>query len=184
MFSKFDNEEDLNNNTSNNPIIPTSQSLNELRELGTFVSQSEAFHWYLNLIFETKSKCIKKDSTLNESDKAKRQNICTAHLLYAKNFYEMRISNAPKLKDQLGNVHPCMIALACLMDSDAVRIVESHSCTCDSYVYLFSTRLKFCAWKTKLYIILKRPKRSSIDRLTLIEELTNCHKIIQDKSFA
>lgn len=126
-------------------------------------------------------KCIKTSQVLNETDKSKRVDICTAHLLYARNFYDMRVSGSGNLKQQLANVHPCLISLACLIDSDAVRIVESHSCACDTYVYMFATRLKFCAWKSKLYIILKKPKRSSIERLALIEDLNKCYKLIQDK---
>ncbi len=150
--------------------------------MSTFANQREAFHWYLNLINDKITNCIQQDKQLGKQDITKRLNICQAHLLYAKNFYEMRINNSQKLKLHLSNIHPCLIALACLLDSDAVRIIESHNCACDTYIYLFSTRLKFCAWKSKLYIILKKPKRSSIDRLNLIEDLTNCHKLIQDKT--
>lgn len=160
--------------------MEANQNLNQMRQLDTFVSPNEAFNWYLNLLFETKTKCIQNCAQLNENERSKRLNICTAHLLYARNFYEMRIANSASLRTALQNLHPCLIALACLLDSDAVRVVESHSCSCDSYIYLFSTRLKFCAWKAKLYIILKRPKRSSIDRLNLIEDLTRCHKTIKE----
>jgi hypothetical protein len=162
-------------------ITEIHQGLTDIRETSSFESQSEGFHWYLNLIFETISKCIQNDKTINEEHRSKRMNIAIAHLLYARNFYEMRISNSNYLKTKLAEVHPCLIALACLLDSDAVRIVESHGCVCDSYIYLFSTRLKFCAWKSKLFILLKRPKRSSFDRLNLIEDLTKLHKVIQEK---
>jgi len=178
LFTRFDNEDQ---HTETSSTIKA-QNLTSLRELSTFTSQREAFHWYLNLINETITNCIQQDKQLGKQDVTKRLNICQAHLLYAKNFYEMRINNSQKLKLQLANIHPCLIALACLLDSDAVRIIESHNCACDTYIYLFSTRLKFCAWKSKLYIILKKPKRSSIDRLNLIEDLTNCHKLIQDKT--
>lgn len=160
----------------------SSQSLTDLRELATFLSQADAFHWYLNLLFETATKCIENDQTLGVADKSRRVNIGTAHQLYARNFYGIRIVASSQLKHALADTHPCVVALACLLSSDAVRIVESHACTCDSYVYLFQTKIKFCAWKCKFYIILKRPNRSSIDRLTLIEEITNCNKLIQDKS--
>ena len=136
----------------------------------------------MNKLFEIMMISIKTDSNLSETDKKKRESICKAHLLYARNLYEMRItkstSNPPHLKDSLNDKHACVIVLSCLLDSDALRIVETHSCKCDSYVYLFSTKVKFCAWKAKLFVILKRPNRSSIDRLNLIEDISNCHKII------
>ncbi len=125
---------------------------------------------------------VQDEKTLNECDKLKRLNICKAHVSYARSFYEMRMSNSANLKLKLSSIHSCLIALACLLNSDAVQIVESHSCSCDTYVHLFATRLKFCAWKCKLYIVLKKPKRSSIERLKLIEELTNCHKLMIEKS--
>jgi len=178
LFTKLDNEHETNEPAQ----TVKAQNLTSLRDLSTFASQAEAFHWFLNLINDTITSCIQMDQQLGEQDAQKRLNICQAHLLYARNFYEMRINNSSQLKTQLANIHPCLIALACLLDSDAVRIIESHNCACDTYIYLFSTRLKFCAWKSKLYIILKKPKRSSIDRLNLIEGLTNCHKLIQDKS--
>ena len=156
------------------------KNLTEMRELSSFASQVDAFHWYLNELNDTITQCIRQDVTLTDVDKTKRLNICTAHWLYARNFYEMRVNNASQqLKVHLANTHPCLIALACLLDSDAVRIVEQHTCACDTYIYMFATRVKFCAWKSKLFIILKKPKRSSIDRLTLIEDLTSCHKLIQ-----
>jgi hypothetical protein len=165
----------------NNAHLPHPPNLTEIRALNTFTSQTEAFHWYLNLITDTMFNCIKCDTGIQGDEKQKRSSIVTAHLLYARNFYELKIKNSSHLKTtpNLLNIHPCLIALACLLDSDSVRVVESHGCACDTYLYLFSTRLKFCAWKCKLYIILKKPKRSSIDRLSLIEDLTNCHKIIQ-----
>lgn len=172
LFTRFENGDKQ----------PEIQNLTSLRELNTFSNQHEAFHWYLNLINETITNFITVDKQLGEQDVTKRLNICQAHLLYARNFFEMRINKSTQMKAQLADVHPCLIALACLLDSDAVKIVESHNCACDTYIYLFSTRLKFCAWKSKLYIILKKPKRSSIDRLNLIEGLTNCHKLIQEKT--
>lgn len=135
---------------------------------------------YLNVLFDKILNCIRNSTHLNENDKTKRENISKAHLLYSKNLYETRITKSTELKVSLEKMHPCLIALSCLLDSDALRIVETHSCKCDSYIYLFSTRVKFCAWKSKLYVILKRPKRSSIDRLTFIEDLTNCHKLIKN----
>lgn len=158
------------------------QSLTEIRDLSTFSTKQEGVHWYLNLIFETISKCIQFDKKLVEPERVKRLNVATAHLLYARNFYEVKIAD-PELKQKLAPLHPCLIALACYQDSDALRISESHDCVCDSYIFLFSTRLKFCAWKNKLFIFLKRPKRSSFDRLNLIEDLTNCHKLLKEKSF-
>ncbi len=133
----------------------------------------------MNLLFDKMVNCIQNSAHLSESDKTKRENICKAHLLYARNLYEMRITKSNELKVSLEKEHPCLIALSCLLDSDALRIVETHSCKCDSYIYLFSTKVKFCAWKSKLYVILKRPKRSSIDRLAFIEDLSNCHKLIK-----
>lgn len=158
-----------------------SKSLTDLRSPESFVSLSEGFHWYLNLLNETIVERIQADKTLNESNRAKRLGIAKAHLLYARNFYEMKISPSASLKQKLADVHPCLVVMAVLLDSEAVRLEESHVCVCDSYIYLFSTRLKYCAWKSKLFILLKKPKRSSFDRLNLIEDLTKCHKIIQEK---
>lgn len=170
----FDNQ---NNDANKND----SKSLTDIRKLDSFISQQDGFHWYLNLLNETIRKCIQSDTNLNEISRSKRLSIATAHLLYSRNFYEMRISSSAQLKTKLDKVHPCLIALACLLESEAIRIEESHLCVCDSYIYLFSTRLKYCAWKSKLFILLKKPKRSSFDRLNLIEDLTNCHRLIQDK---
>jgi len=161
------------------------KSLTSIKELDTFSSQIEAFEWYLKLLFDTMAKQIHEDKSLVDSDRAKRLNIANAHILYAHNFYQMRTSNNATnqyhIKNQLSKIHPCLIVLACLLDSDAVRIVDTHKCECDNYIYLFATRLKFCAWKCRFYIILKRPNRSSIDRLNLIQDLTSCHKLLQDK---
>ena len=131
------------------------------------------------MLFEIIFSCIQNDKTLTDEEKCKRDNICKAHLLYARNFYEMRVSKSIQLNISLEKEHPCLIVLSCLLDSDALRIVETHSCKCDKYIYLFTTKVKFCAWKSKLFVILKRPNRSSIDRLNLIEDLSNCHKLIK-----
>lgn len=176
LFNKFEI-----NNQKNDAKDIFSESLTDLRALNTFKSHSEAFHWFLNLVSDRMSICVKNDKNINGDEKSKRFNIITAHLLYARNYYEIRINNSSQLKTHLSMYHPCLIALACLLDSDAIRIVGSHSCSCDTYIYLFSTRLKICAWKAKMFIILKRPKCSSYDRLNLIEDLKNCHKVIQDK---
>lgn len=178
LLAKFDSEQTQNTDG----VEKESKSLSDLRSPESFSSPDEGFHWYLNLINDTILNCIQTDGTLNEENRVKRLNIAKAHFLYARNFYEMRISRSVQMKEKLANTHPCMIVLACLLDSEAVRIEESHVCVCDSYIYLFSTRLKYCAWKSKLFILLKKPKRSSFDRLNLIEDLTNCHKMIQEKS--
>lgn len=173
----------------------------------------QEFNAYLNNIFDTMATLVEHEHRLSADDKIKRQNVLTAHLIYARNFYEMRVgspvnrtqgpTSPPPSTDNAANTavaasqnrhhkhhqqqilmanhHPCMVALACLLDSDAVKIVESHSCAYDEYIYLFETRLKFCAWKSKLYVILKRPKHSSIKRLTFIQQLSNCHKQLQEK---
>jgi len=178
-------EIDINENTNaNNNNTEAIKSLTSIRDLDTFSSQPEAFEWYLKLMFDQMVKCIQEDKNLAETDRAKRLSIANAHVLYAHNFYQMRTSTSSTnslLKLQLSKIHPCLIALACLLDSDAVRIVDSHKCECDNYIYLFATRLKFCTWKSRFYIILKRPNRSSIDRLTLIQDLTSCHRLLQDK---
>jgi len=164
--------------------VDDQKSLTDLKSLEKFSTQMEAFEWYLKVLFDTMIKSIHEDKSLVDSDRAKRLSIANAHALYAHNFYQMKstsVVNQNQIKMQLARIHPCLIVLACLLDSDAVRIVESHKCECDSYVYLFSTRFKFCAWKCRFYIILKRPNRSSIDRLTLIQDLTSCHKLLQDK---
>jgi hypothetical protein len=181
----------------------THKSLTSIRELNTFSNQMDAFEWYLKQLFETMTKSIRDDKNLVDSDRAKRLNIANAHILYAHNFYKMRTSvtttttttttntscssssattnQQHHIKLQLLKIHPCLIALACMLDSDAVRIIDAHKCECDSYVYLFNTRLKFCAWKCRFYIVLKRPNRSSIERLNLIQDLTDCHQLLQDK---
>jgi hypothetical protein len=187
---KFENEDLLTSqhtntttNTTNTDNSQVEQDITELKDLSSFINQSEAFHWYLNEIFERIFDSIKKDETLTPQDKIKRDNLCRAHLLYAKNFYEMRLMKSIQATTDANNclegVHPCLIVLSCLIDSDAVRIVETHTCKCDTYMYFFSTKVKFCAWKSKMFVILKRPKRSSIDRLTFIEDLSNCHKMIK-----
>jgi len=176
LFAKFTNE---NQNTDIDKDI---KSLTDLRSPESFSSPEEGFHWYLNLINNKILNCIQTDTTLNDENRTKRLNIAKAHFLYSRNFYEMRISGSVQLKAKLAKIHPCLIVLAVLLDSEAVRIEESHVCVCDSYIYLFSTRLKYCAWKSKLFILLKKPKRSSFDRLNLIEDLTSCHKLIQEKS--
>lgn len=173
-------ENDSNQNTD---IDKENKSLTDLRSPESFSIPEEGFHWYLNLLNDTIMNCITTDKTLktNEANRTKRLNIAKAHLIYARNFYEMRIAGSASLKLKLEKTHPCLIVLACLLESEAVRIEESHVCVCDTYVYLFSTRLKYCAWKSKLFILLKKPKRSSFDRLNLIEDLTKCHKMVQEK---
>ena len=111
----------------------------------SFATQNESFHWYLNILFETMFSCIQSDKQLSSDEKIKRDHICRAHLLYARNFYEMRITKSTQLKARLENEHACLIALACLFDSEVLRIVETHSCKCDTYVHLFSTKIKYCA---------------------------------------
>lgn len=150
------------------------------REPSTFASQSDAYHWYLGMISDKMMSCVEKDANIVDDEKLKRYNIITAHLLYARNFFELKIKNSLSLRSKLASIHPCLITLACLLDSDAVRIVESHSCSCDTYVYMFQTRLKFCAWKAKLFVILKKPKHSSMERLNFIEDLTSLQKLLHD----
>jgi len=157
-------------------------NLTELKPLSEFESQNDGVLWYFNLLRETMSSLVNQTKEMSDDDKQRRLNMISAHHLYAKNFYEMRSASSKNLRNFLVNMHPCVIALACLLDSDAIRIVESHCCVYDCYVYLFSTRIRFCCWKAKYYIILKKPKRSSIGRLNLIEELINCFKLLQDKS--
>lgn len=157
------------------------QNLTDLRTLESFGSRSEAVAWYLSLLCDRMTQSIGLEKTLDENEQMKRVNVIKAHLLYSRNYYEMRTRSTTmsvEVKSQLDRFHPCVIALVCLLDSDAVRIVDSHACACDSYMYLFATRVKFCAWKTKLFVILKRPKRSSFERLNLIEDLTNCRKLM------
>jgi hypothetical protein len=179
---------DLNNNDQDKENIYESKdifdpiSISDLRALSSFGDQNEAFHWYLNLLFETSKNCIDTDKTLDADNKSRRLNIAIAHQLYARNFYTIRIANSSRLKYELEGTHALIIVLACLINSDSLRIVESHSCACDSYIHMFSTKVKFCAWKCKFYVLLKRPNRSSIDRLELIEHLTSCHKLIQDRT--
>lgn len=167
--------------TIDNTQIKEKKSLTDLRSIESFASEEEGFQWYLSLLNETIVNCIQSDKTLNEAQKTKRLGIAKAHLFYARNFYKMRISASTNLKAKFENTHPCLIVLACLLDSEVVRVEESHACVCDTYIYLFSTRLKYCAWKSKLFVLLKKPKHSSLDRLNLIEDLTNCHKLIQEK---
>lgn len=173
------NETEIKNKSMNESRIIEKESLTDLRSPDSFKNEDEGFHWYLNLLNEHIVNCIKTDKTLNEANRSKRLAISKAHFLYVRNFYEMKISNSKAMKQKLVNFHPCHIVLACLFDSEAVKIEESHLCVCDTYIYLFATRLKYCAWKSKLFILLKKPKRSSFDRLNLIEDLMNCHKLIQ-----
>jgi hypothetical protein len=173
------NETSLKNQPLNDNLeLAGDENLTNIREVADFANQSEATNWYLNLLYDRMSKCVREEKSLNAVEMQKRLNIVTAHLLYARNYYEMRVNSSSDLKLKLEHTHPCLIALACLLDSDGVRIVDSHACSCDAYIYLFATRVKFCSWKSRLFIILKRPKRSSIDRLNFIENLTNCRKII------
>lgn len=159
------------------------QNLTDLRSLESFGSRSEAIFWYLNMLHDQMVERVNLEGMLKPNEKVKRNHVIAAHLLYSRNYYEMKTRASVisvENKSRLDRMHPCVIALACLLDSDAVRVVDSHSCACDSYLYLFSTRVKFCAWKTKLFVILKRPKRSSFERLNLIEDLTNCRKVLQN----
>lgn len=157
-------------------------NLTDLRALESFQSRSEAIGWYLSLLHDHMVECVNLQSSLKPNEKEKRNHVIAAHLLYSRNYYEMKTragTMSVEAKSRLDCVHPCVVALACLHDSDAVRVVDAHTCACDTYLYLFSTRVKFCAWKTKLFVILKRPKRSSFERLNLIEDLMNCRKILQ-----
>lgn len=176
MNSKKEDKENQNDDET------IAKNLTDLRSPESFNSPEEGFHWYLNLLNDKIVNCVQTDRTLNEVNRTKRLSIAKAHHLYCKNYYEMRAASSLQLKQKLSNFHPCLLVLACLLESEAVRIEESHNCVCDTYIYLFATRVKYCAWKSKLFIFLKKPKRSSFDRLNLIEDLTSCHKIIQEKS--
>lgn len=192
-FFKNENDEPLitcDHGIDNNHQAATSaairetdqQNLTDLRALDSFASRSDAIFWYLNLLHDHMVDRINQESMLKPNEKVKRTHVIAAHLLYSRNYYEMKTRSSVisvENKSRLDQMHPCVVALACLLDSDAVRVVDSHACSCDSYMYLFATRIKFCAWKTKLFVILKRPKRSSFERLNLIEDLTNCRKILQ-----
>lgn len=159
--------------------------LTEIKSLDYFESQSDGIIWYFNLLCDKMLFYINDNKDLKIHERKLRLNMVNAHLLYVKNLYEVRIVSSKNLKQLLSPIHPCIIALALLLDSDAIRICESHSCnqqTYDNYLYIFSTKIKFCSWKAKYYIILKKPKQSSFDRLNLIEDLINCHKLLQDKT--
>lgn len=176
-LNKKDEKENQNDSKTN-----IGKNLTDLRIPESFSSAEEGFHFYLNLLNDKIVTCIQTDRTLNEVNRKKRLGIAKAHLLYSRNYYEMRVASSAQLKLKLANFHPCLLVLACLFESEAVRIEESHNCVCDTYMYLFATRVKYCAWKSKLFIFLKKPKRSSFDRLNLIEDLMSCHKLIQEKS--
>lgn len=174
----------MNENQPAATAAASTLNLTDLRPLNSFESRSDAIFWYLNLLHDHMVNSVKQEGTLKPNEQTKRIHVISAHLLYSRNYYEMK-TRASALsvdaKSRLDQMHPCIVALACLLDSDAVRVVDSHTCACDSYLYLFSTRVKFCSWKTKLFVILKRPKRSSFERLNLIEDLMNCRKIFQQQ---
>lgn len=147
-----------------------------------FESQSDAIVWYFNLLCDTMLVQIKDNNNFKSQELSSRVNMVNAHLLYVKNLYDVRIAVSKQLKELISSIHPCIVALALLNGSGALSICDSHACEYDSYIYLFSTKIKFCSHKAKYYIILKKPKQSSFDRLNLIESLINCQKLIQDKS--
>jgi len=156
--------------------------LTEIKPSSLFATQSDGVFWYFSLLSDTMIHYIKECKQFDATEQAQRINMINAHQLYAKNLYEVRLNTSRSLSTLIKPLHPCVIAMACLLDSDAICICDNHNCSFDSYVYLFSTKIKFCAWKTKYYIILKKPKRSSLERLNLIENLINCHKLLNDRS--
>jgi hypothetical protein len=156
--------------------------LTEIKPDSLFANHADGLIWYFNLLCDTMLFNIRDCKHLSSVESKERLHVANAHLLYVKNLYEVRIALSKHLKNLVSDVHPCIVALSLLLDSGAVRICESHSCVCDNYIYLFSTKIKFCSWKAKYYLILKKPKQSSIDRLNLIEKLINCQKLVQDKS--
>jgi hypothetical protein len=156
--------------------------LTEIKPASLFATQSDGVAWYFGLLSDTMKHYIKECKNFDANEQDQRINMINAHQLYAKNLYEMRIATSKTLRTLLKPMHPCTIAMSCLLDSDAIRICDTHNCSYDSCVYLFSTKIKFCAWKTKYYLILKKPKRSSLERLNLIENLINCNKLLNDRS--
>jgi hypothetical protein len=158
-------------------------NLTDIKPLSLFQNQSDAILWYLNLLLcDTMLFKVKDNKTFSNQELSSRVNMVNAHAKYVKNLYEVRIASSIQLKQLISSIHPCIIALALLNDSDALCVCESHSCEYDSYIYLFSTKIKCCSYKAKYYIVLKKPKQSSFDRLNLIESLINCQKLIQDKN--
>ena len=156
--------------------------LTDIKPLSLFENQSDAIIWYLNLLLcDTMLFKVKDIKTFTNQESSSRVNMVNAHAKYAKNLYEVRIASSSQLKEVISPIHPCIIALALLNDSGALCVCESHTCEYDSYIYLFSTKIKCCSYKAKYYIVLKKPKQSSFDRLNLIEGLINCQKLIQDK---
>lgn len=137
----------------------------------------EGFEWYLSNLVDAMYKLVIQDQRYCQDDKEKRQKILNAHASYARNAYELKSEHR---HNRFDSFNPLLTALACLIDSDLVKIVDSHNCNYDDYLYAFETRIKFCTWKCKLYVILKRPKRSSLMRLRFIEELRKCHKQLEE----
>ena len=175
MILKRGDKEDQNNDSDQ---VKDSKYINELGSVTLNANMDEAFYWYLNKILDKVNEFTRETRNLDDKEKSKRLDIVKAHFLYARNFYELRVMGNSR-KNEVKQFHPCLVALVCLMDSGIVRITENHSCEHDNYVYFFATRLKFCAYSHRLYVILKRPNRSSFDRLNLIEDLKNCHKLIK-----
>lgn len=168
-------------NQNNDLEFKDSKYINELGSFNLNSNMEEAFYWYLNKISEKVSEFTRKNLILDEREKGKRLEKIKAHFLYARNFFELRVTNNKNSrKTELKVFHPCLIALACLLDSGLVRIAEEHSCEHDDYVFFFATRLKYCAYNHRLFVVLKRPNRSSFERLNLIEDLKLCHKLIKN----
>jgi hypothetical protein len=157
------------------------ENINELKQPSSFSSHKNAFVFYLNTLVSQMAIRVKNDKRLTEKEKSKRMDICYAHLSYAHNMYNMRTRSSGELSKRMSDEHPCMVALACLAESDALCITESHSCSYDTYIYLFSTRVKFCASKCKIFVLLKSPRKTSMDRLQLIESLNRCCSLIRAK---
>jgi hypothetical protein len=159
-----------------------STCLTEIKPSTLFASQFDGVMWYFNLLSDTMKQHIKECRNFDATEQDQRICMVNAHQLYAKNLYEVRLNTSKSLRTLLKPMHPCTIAMSCLLDSDAIRICDTHNCSYDNCVYLFSTKIKFCTWKTKYYVVLKKPKRSSLERLNLIENLINCHKLLNDRS--
>ena len=156
--------------------------LTEIKSLKLFETHADGVIWYFNLLCDTMMFYIKDNKQLSSQEMNVRIHMANAHLLFVKNLYQVRIASSKQLKELISSIHPCIVALSLLNESGALGIWDAHNCAYDNYVYIFSIKIKFCSCKVKYFIILKKPKLSSFDRLNLIESLINCQKLVQDKS--
>lgn len=154
--------------------------LTDIKSPSAFATLTDSVLWYLKLLCDTMYCNINELKDMSLDEKRRRFKLIQAHYLYAKNSFEIKITKSKLLDYSLRQLHPCIISLAFLHESGAVRILDSHSCPHDTYIHLFSTKIKFCNCATLYYIALKKPSRSSMQRLNMINELNYCIKLLKD----